>query len=345
MSPDLTVRGAGVFGLATAHAAAARGARVRVVDPGGIGAGASGGVVGALAPHAPPDDAADWTRLKAVQVAALAMAPAYWAGIHGAGGVSPGFARAGRLHPLADAAAVEVARRRAAAAAGVWPAGTAWEVIPATGDPWEPVSPTGLLVRDTLSARLAPRAALAALAAALRAMGGEIVAEAEADASPTVWATGAAGLQALSGALGRRVGSGQKGQAARLALAMPPGTPQLYAGGLHIVPHADGSVAVGSTSEGSWTDPGPDARLDEVIARARAACPALAAAPVIERWAGLRPRPAGRTPVVGQWPGRPGHFVANGGFKIGFALAPWIAPRIASLALGEATDLPADWQV
>jgi glycine oxidase len=70
-----------------------------------------------------------------------------------------------------------------------------------------------------------------------------------------------------------------KGQAAVLHRDLR-GMPQLYADGLHIVPHADGTVAVGSTSERDWDDPvATDRQLDEVIARARAACPALRDAP------------------------------------------------------------------
>ena len=50
-SVDVTVRGAGIFGLSIAWACVRRGASVRVVDPAGPGAGSSGGIVGALAPH------------------------------------------------------------------------------------------------------------------------------------------------------------------------------------------------------------------------------------------------------------------------------------------------------
>ncbi|MFC3117525.1 FAD-dependent oxidoreductase [Jhaorihella thermophila] len=50
---DVTVRGAGIFGLSIAWECACRGARVQVVDPAGPGTGASGGLVGALAPHVP----------------------------------------------------------------------------------------------------------------------------------------------------------------------------------------------------------------------------------------------------------------------------------------------------
>jgi len=56
---DVTVRGAGVFGLSVAYACAQRGAKVRVIDPRGVAAGASGGIVGALAPHVPEN----WNRM------------------------------------------------------------------------------------------------------------------------------------------------------------------------------------------------------------------------------------------------------------------------------------------
>ena len=79
---DLTVRGAGILGLSAAFIAAERGARVRVIDPGGPGAGASGGILGALAPHAP--DA--WNAKKAFQLASLVRAETFWAEVEARGG-------------------------------------------------------------------------------------------------------------------------------------------------------------------------------------------------------------------------------------------------------------------
>jgi glycine/D-amino acid oxidase-like deaminating enzyme len=339
---DVTVRGGGVFGLAVAWACARRGARVRLVETRRIGAGASGGVVGALAPHAPEQ----WTPAKQAQFESLAMAEAFWAAVAAAGGTDPGYARTGRLQPLADAAAVTRARERAAGAARFWAGAGAWAVVPAAGFAFAPASPTGLVVHDTLSARLHPRRACAALAAALRARGGEIVEGTGApDAGAVVHATGWEGLAALSAALGRPVGEGVKGQALVLGHATPA-APQLSAGGLHVVPHADGTTAVGSTTERAFADPAAtDAALDDLLARARAAVPALAGAPVLERWAGVRPRARSRAPLIGPWPGRPGHFVANGGFKTGFGLAPWAGERLADLVLGGRDVIPGDFRV
>lgn len=333
---EVTVVGAGIFGLACAWALARRGARVRVFEAGAVGAGASGGLVGALSPHAPEG----WTAAKQAQFDSLVMARRWWPAVEAAAGMTTGYAVTGRLMPLADAAAVALAQTRAVAATTLWQGLADWQVVPATGAAAEPAAPAGLLVRDTLAARLNPRAALAALAAAVTAAGGtvETGAPARDPAPPVIWATGAAGLAAAG------LGAGQKGQAALLAHAAPR-APQVYAGGLYIVPHADGTTAIGSTSEPEWDDPAAtDHRLDALVARARVVLPSLAAAPVIDRWAALRPRAASRLPVVGPWPGRPGHLIANGGFKTGFGLAPLVAETLADLILTGEDRIPADFR-
>jgi len=333
---DLTVRGGGVFGLSIAYEAARRGAKVRLVEAVRIGAGASGGLVGALSPHVPEG----WNAKKAFQLDSLLMAPGFWAGVEAASGLPTGYARLGRLQPLADAAAVELARARGAGAALLWQGQAEWQVVPATGAVWEPASPSGQLVRDTLSARLHPRLAIAALAGAVRALGGAVIEGEAADEGAVVWATGVAGLAGLGAALGRKIGDGVKGQALSLRFAAE-GLPQLFAGGLHVVPHADGTVAIGSTSETAFDDPqATDAQLDTLHTRAVAALPVLAGAPVVASWAGLRPRATTKAPLLAPWPGRPGHFVANGGFKIGFGMAPKVAQVMADLVLEGRDAIP-----
>ena len=54
---------------------------------------------------------------------------------------------------------------------------------------------------------------------------------------------------------------------------------------------------------------------------------------------------AGRAPMLGQWPGRPGHFIANGGFKIGFGMAPKVATTMADLILNGQDTIPKGFRV
>lgn len=338
-SVDVTVRGAGIFGLSVAWACARRGALVRVIDPFGVGARSSGGLVGALSPHVPEA----WNAKKAFQLESLLMAADWWAEVEAVSGLASGYGRVGRLQPLEDAAAVELARARAVTAAALWQGRAEWRVVPVTGAAWEPQSPSGWLVADTLSARVSPRLGLAALVGAVRARGGEVVREG-AEEGAVVHATGMAGLEALSAALGRKVGAGVKGQA--LALRYEAGDmPQLFVDGLHVVPHVDGTVAVGSTSETSWSVDGPDGQLDGLVARAVAAVPALAGAEVVARWAGVRPRAASRAPLLGAWPGRAAEYVANGGFKIGFGMAPKVGEVMADLVLDGVDRVPEGFRV
>jgi len=66
---------------------------------------------------------------------------------------------------------------------------------------------------------------------------------------------------------------------------------------------------------------------------------------VLDRWAGLRPRTASRAPMLGSWPGRDAQFIANGGFKIGFGMAPKVAEVMADLVLDGVDRVPAAFRV
>lgn len=328
------------MGLAVAWVCTQRGARVQVIDPRGVGGGASGGIVGALAPHVPEN----WNPKKAYQFDSLIRAGAFWDGVKAAGGLSPGYGRTGRLQPLADDHAVALAQSRAQQAETLWQGHASWRVDDAAafGD-WAPPSPTGKVIHDTLSARLHPAQACAALAAALRASGGSIAPEGT-PRGAVIWATGYEGLAALSEHFQQPMGNGVKGQAALLRLDQSA-APQLFADGVHFVPHADGTLAVGSTSERAFEAPDTtDEQLDHLLSKARTLVPAIADAPVLKRWAGVRPRARTRAPMLGAWPGRDGHFIANGGFKIGFGMAPKMAEDLTELVLTGRNTIPDDFQ-
>ena len=334
---DLTVRGAGIFGLSIAWTALRRGARVRVVDPYGPGAGSSGGVVGAMQPHSPDR----WSDKKQFQLESLLQAGDFWRDVESTSGCESGYARVGRLMPLVKDRDVELARSRERDAKLHWQNNALWRVIEHP-DTWHPPSPSGFYVTDTLSAILNPRKAIDSLAAAIRKSGGDIVTEAK-DQGPTVWATGWKGLSELSHIFDQPVGHGEKGQAALLKFDAA-GHPQIYADGLHFVPHLDGTLAIGSTTERYFEAPdATDAALDAILDRARDILPDMAEARVLQRWAGVRPRTHSRAPLLGPWPGRSGHFIANGGFKIGFGMAPKISETLIDLVLKGVDTIPPDF--
>ena len=339
---DVTVRGAGIFGLSIAWACLLRGARVLVVDPSGVGAGASGGIVGALAPHTPEK----WNAKKAFQLESLLMAKAFWSEVEAESGLKPGYGRTGRLQPIADARALELAIGREAGAQELWQGQATWSVIQSEAD-WAPLSPTGQLIHDTLSARIHPAQACAALAAAIQSKGGTITSNAP-DEGTLIWATGAQGLEDLCKEVHQNIGGGQKGQAAlvRPVSTLPLNAPQIFADTVHVVPHHDGTVAIGSTSEGDYDDPtSTDGQLDALISRAMRAVPALEDAQMLGRWAGLRPRTRSRAPLLGLHPTRSGQFIANGGFKIGFGMAPKIAQVMADFVLEDVDGIPDEFRL
>ena len=324
------------MGLSIAWACTLRGAKVCLVDPNGPAFGSSGSIVGALSPHVPER----WEPKKQFQLESLLMAQDFWDRVTEHGGLRTGYMRTGRLQPIATNNVLKLSQTRSEAAKMLWKGHAQWSVIPSDpANPWEPRSPTGMLIHDNLSAHMHPRMACAALVAALQSKGVEVVTDAP-DVGQTIWATGAQGLADLSQEYQHEVGAGEKGQAALLKFDMP-NAPQLYADYLHVIPHENGTVGVGSTSERYFDDQkSTDEQLEDIIDRIRIALPVLADAPVIERWAGLRPRSRTRAPMLGELPDRPDHFVANGGFKIAFGLAPKIAEVMADLVLEGRNNIP-----
>ncbi len=333
--------GAGIFGLSVAYACAMRGASVVVIDPRGPGGGASGGLVGALAPHTPER----WEPKKEFQFESLMMAEGFWARVDGFSGLGSGYGRVGRLQPISDEHGLDLARERIDQAGECWQGQANWRVCPvAEFDDWVPESATGLVVHDTLSARLDPGRACASLVGALRSLGVEFQVEGK-PRGKVVWATGYEGLLEMSAEHGREVGNGVKGQSILLEYDRRT-APQIFVNGVHFVAHDNGTVAVGSTSERYFDDPvSTDGLLDKLYARAMLAMPQLVGAKVVSKWAGVRPRARTRAPMLGAFPQRAGQFIANGGFKIGFGMAPKIADVMADLVLEGVDMIPEEFRV
>lgn len=335
MAVDVTILGAGVFGLSTAYACLQAGASVRVIDPHGPAAGASGGVVGALAPHTPDN----WNSKKQFQFESLIYARDFWPAVEVVSGRETGYTHAGRLQPILAEKQIPLALERAASATELWQDKAHWKVLEKAPTDWAPPSATGLFIFDDLSAHIHPQKATLALAAAIKELGAEISTAGRKEGL-VLDATGLAGLNDLSKLAKREVGNGVKGQAAVLDYAAPD-QPQLFADGLHIVPHRDGTTAIGSTSERTFKSTvKTDSQLDDLVAKAKRLFPVLQGAEILDRWAGVRPRAISRAPVLGPHPFKQNWFLANGGFKIGFGMAPLVGKAMADLMLQGDNAIP-----
>jgi len=120
----------------------------------------------------------------------------------------------------------------------------------------------------------------------------------------------------------------------------------IFADGLYIVPHENGVVAIGSTSENSFEDAqNTDGLLDALIEKARRMAPVLADAPVVERWAGVRPKAIGREPMVGKHPDHRNLSLMTGGFKVSFGLAHALARAVLNEIEGGTLDVPPSFTV
>lgn len=339
MAMDVAIIGAGIFGLTAAWACRRAGLPVRIYDAQGPGAGSSGGVVGALSPHMPEA----WNPKKAFQLEALLRAQDYWRGIEHASGLPSGYGRTGRIIPLHSQRAADMAQTRAQAATELWQGQAEFTLR----DSFPGITAAHGVVFETLSARLYPALAVQSLAAALRADGvqilenhpirdpttvkADVVILAAGHACPEIWPDLAPILR------------GVKGQAALLDHVLPSDHPVLFDDGLYIIGHGTHGTAVGSTSENTWSKPGPDHLLDDLLVRAAVIMPPLAGASVKQRWSGIRPRSSRPDPVLGLVTDR--LWLFTGGFKIGFGIAHHLADALVQEITGHTADIPESFRL
>jgi len=132
-----------------------------------------------------------------------------------------------------------------------------------------------------------------------------------------------------------------KGQAATFGGVDARDMPLIFGEGTYVIPHANGEIAVGSTTEKEWDQPfETDEKLDQVIANALQVCPALRHGKILNTWAGLRPRGRKPDPILGPVTGPKGYFVATGGFKIGFGIAHVAGDILGKMIAKEPFELP-----
>lgn len=368
-SVSLLIIGGGIMGLWAAVKVERLGIDTLLVDADHVGSGASGGLLGALMPHMPDR----WSDKKQFQFDALLSLEDEITRLEAETGLSAGYRRCGRIIPLPKPHLRPIAERHNQEAAVNWEQQGRrfhWHVLnlpPVTNWVSDVAGEAGF-VHDTFAAKVSPRALVAALshmlksATHVRVLEGCGVASLDAHGvahlangetvsfGHAIVSAGHSSFPLLANALRlpteRPLGQGVKGQAALLKAEIDPAMPVVFLNGLYVVPHEDGTVAIGSTSEEEFAEPfTTDAKLEALIEQARAIVPALVQAEVVERWAGLRPKAIGRDPMVGALAQNPRIVALTGGFKVSFGLAHRLADAALCAVQGREMDVPVSFTV
>ena len=370
MRPDVVVVGAGIIGAACAHALAAEGLRVRILEARGLVAGASGAGQGALI---------GWDHATAASRAMAADGVGLWARLASelgdASGIDIGYRREGSLVVIGDGRADDGAElagrlRTQGVRALLLDGRELREAEPLVGA----AAARALLIPD--DALLEPRHATLALLREARRRGATlaprdpvrairedpdgVVVTTGSEACRAGWAVVAAGLDTPG--LVQLLGSELPIRAVRghVAVAVAPelsltrfvtelAEPERSAGSVDadiwtsVQPTAAGPPLVGASRAGR---PGVARSVDGALAgrlleRAARRVPALRAATLLRGYAGLRPASPDGTPFVGPVPGHPRVLVAAGHGGAGIMMAPSTAGMIRDLVLGRPPAIPA----
>jgi len=98
----------------------------------------------------------------------------------------------------------------------------------------------------------------------------------------------------------------------------------------YLVPRRDGRLLAGSTSENAgFTKQVTAGGISSILANAKEISPQIDSLPIVDTWAGLRPRAADGLPVLGPCDEIDGLFYATGHYRNGILLAPVTGELIA----------------
>jgi glycine oxidase len=310
----VVVAGAGAIGSVSALILARRGAHVTLADPAEVADNASGVAAGMLAPVSEalldPVSSGHLPLMREAREAWDRLLPDLASSLDRSGAV------------IEASAADDLLARARAVGADLKPIGAeeARRLCPG-------LQAEGPFLFTPEDGRLEPRPMLAALHAALREAGGELV-----RSDVAGFTSGRAQLtgrpQIAADILIRATGPGPgltpiKGQILRFAGAGPSRGVVVRGEGIYIAPSADGAVA-GATMEEGLSDRRVDAEAVSLLrARALRLFPALATADV-QAVAGVRAATPDGLPLVGP-DAEAGVLVARGARRNGWLLAPLIA--------------------
>lgn len=346
---DTAIIGGGVLGLWAARHGIKRGEKVVLLEKRKIAAGASGGFLGALMPHMPDN----WNAKKQFQFEGLDRLEQVIADLEEDTGIFCGYRRCGRIMPITNEKLLGQIDRRIQGAEVNWQGKYDLSICDELSGGW--ISPDIAkfgVQHDTLSARVNPRQYLTALDAYVRPrcalMEGanvlsftmskdksqgeiELANDTKIVAGNIIVANGYEAYDLLQPYMGaansdKPIGRGVKGQAVLIEFAHGDDLPIVYHDGSYIVPHAGNRVAIGSTSENIWQEADTfDESNMEFYERAIELVPALKDAPIIDKWARVRPRNTlegrGTEPYFGAIEGYDNLTALIGGFKITLGVA------------------------
>jgi glycine oxidase len=341
---DAVIVGAGLVGLASAAALAARGASVLLLYDNRRGE-ASPAAAGMLAPSVELHEAAP---VQAFAVAARDRYPAYLAALRESTGLDVPLNRLGVLEvaleeseldappfrePAAGAERLDAAELHALEPALAHAHGALYHALDGAVN--------NLVLLRALKTHVGrhPRVTVRADAAvAIARDGDDAVVETQAGerfrTRAVVLAAGA-WVGALAGLPRPLPVSPVRGQ--MLSLAGSPLRHVTYGGGGYAVPRGDGRTIVGSTMEHVAFDAGTtEAGLAQVRATGGAISPALAGLRMLNGWSGLRPVTPDFLPILGRDPAFDAVVYACGHSRNGVLLAPLTGDAVADLVLGTA---------
>ena len=323
---QVTVIGGGVIGLSTAWQLAQAGQQVQLIHGEPLGTGTSAHAAGALKPF----DALQTGRKQILQQESLWQYPAFVEKLKTATGVDVGYRRCGRLAIYEQPAGWRKAQIASVAAQENWPwqpaqaqldLAAAQQLCPALA----PTDPVCGVIHCHSTATFRPAAMLTALIQACQQAGVRFEQrqlESLPKERPLVLATGAKTNALVPQANVRPI----KRQGILLAWPAEQPLQQIIENGqVYLVPWRQGqAVYIGSTFEPDVTDPAPTPAAEEWL-RAHAArlVPALATAPLLERFSGIQSRGQGPSSLLlGELTSLPGVFISVGHGGVGYCMAP-----------------------
>lgn len=344
--------GAGVIGLSIARALALRGAgRICVIERGSIGQEASFAAAGMLAPQAEANAQDDFFRLAC---RSRDLYASFAESLRDETGIDIELDHTGTLYlALTYHDLVEIEKRFAWQTA----AGLAVEKLtPSQARELEPCLNPSVLgaLRFPLDLQVENRRLLSALTNSVSKLGVEIITEISVESIKTE-RDRIVGVQTSRGLINCArvvVAAGtwsgfinlSPNTAGKPTLKIEPvrgqmisldARPQLthhviYSPRGYIVPRQDGRLLAGSTSEhAGFAKQVTAGGLSAILANAQEISPAVSNLPIVDTWAGLRPRAPDNLPVLGPCDEIGGLFYATGHYRNGILLAPVTGELIA----------------